>query len=135
MKKSKRLKQIAKDIKAIKALTEQGSYSNYSYNQLLKKKKDIIEDLKSIDKILKKRDITVGRSTKGQYTAFSEVEKIFKGMKHVKKGTIIEFNSGIQFEIIDIQSDESVDLKAMKAPLEWMLFYHNIVLKDFKIIK
>ena len=42
-----------------------GSYNNYSYNQLSQLRKDIIGDLKDIDKRLKEIDKAIGRSTAG----------------------------------------------------------------------
>ena len=42
-----------------------GSYNNYSYNQLLKLRKDIIVDLKDIDKRMNELNRAIGRSTAG----------------------------------------------------------------------
>ena len=42
-----------------------GSYNNYSYNQLSQLRKDIIGDLKAIDKRMKELNMAIGRSTAG----------------------------------------------------------------------
>lgn len=42
-----------------------GSYNNYSYNQLSQLRKDIISDLRAIDKRMKELDRAIGRSTAG----------------------------------------------------------------------
>lgn len=60
-------------------------------------------------------------------------------MKQIEVGTIIEFDSGMQYEIIKVYHNGAVDLKSIKPQFEWMPDfypkYDNIILKNYKIVK
>jgi hypothetical protein len=56
----------------------------------------------------------------------------------INVGTLIEFKSGMQYEVIKVFSQNLVDLRAIKPPFELMPdyypIYYSIELKDYKIL-
>ena len=57
----------------------------------------------------------------------------------IEVGTLIEFESGMQYEVIKVFSQNQVDLRATKPQFEWMPdyfpIYYSIELKDYIILK
>lgn len=73
--------------------------------------------------------------------AFSSAGKKEGNLKFyimIKEGTLIEFESGRQYEVIKVFSQNLVDLRASQPQFEWMPdyfpIYYSIELKDYKII-
>lgn len=56
----------------------------------------------------------------------------------IKTGTLIELESGMQYEVIKVFNQNLVDLRAIKPQFEWMPdffpVYYSVELKNYKIL-